>query len=179
MKRFATGILVLLFLAVSFSGCGSKQNAATQTPETESVKPVGTAKPVAPPTSSITAVWGTTVAQKSIAKALAKSNGKNKITLFIYTFPAKEAYPEAAEYGENDFFLEATIKADKGKEITAGNYKGEHLSLMLHTKKSNVIIGTKNSVITISQIGSGKIKGELKLDDGSAKVNGLFDADLF
>jgi hypothetical protein len=127
----------------------------------------------------ITAVWGTTVAKKPVAKALAKTNGPNQVAFYVYSFPAVDTYPDGAAYKPDDFFLEAAVDAGAGKTIVPGTYSGDQItSLVIHTKEMNVVVGKPTSSIVITQVGNGRIEGEFKIDDGSAKLSGPFEMDL-
>ena len=147
------GVVAVLFVIGVFAGCVAKK-------------------------TELSAVWGTTSVKKPILKSIAKMNGKDQVAFFVYTFDAKETYPGDAAYKDDDYFLEATVKAPEGKDLAVGEYKGDDLSLVLHTKPMNIIVGKPNSKIIIKKIDGKKIAGEFKLDDGSTKIMGPFEMDL-
>ena len=132
-----------------------------------------TSKVTAAP-SVVTAAWGATIASKTIAKSLAKRNGHGSVTLYLYSFKTLDTYPP----GDDDFFLEAIVSAGGEAELVPGEYSSDKLSLVLHTNASNFLFSARKGSIVITDIGHGKIKGVLKIDDGSTKVSGAFDMDL-
>lgn len=167
-----------LLLALAASGCSSPTPPAATGSPGPGAPPVAVSSP-APQTGAIfTAVFGTTVAKKPAGKALAKAKGKTEVTIYLYSFPAQDTWPDAKAYTDDDFFLDVTIKAPKDGEIKPGEFKGEQLSPTLHTKKMNYGFLKDRGAIRITAIEGGKIKGEFDLDDGHVKFKGPFEMDL-
>ncbi len=167
MKRFCYQVLCLSLVLSSLlvNGCG-KKDKETNAPDTKSAGKV------------ITAVWASTVSKKPIVKAMAKKNGVSEVNVYLYSFQAPDQWPSAGAYGKDDFFIDFNIKGVKGKELTIGEYKDAQFTLTVHTKTANYGLLAKRGSIIITQIDSGKLKGEFKVDDGYVKVSGPFEMDL-
>lgn len=165
MKRFAICILAVLIL-FQLSACQNKKTSKNNN-NTQEFAP-----------SQISASWENGSSRKQIQKKIAKFNSKNEITLFLYTFDTKNLYPDSSLYKKDDYFLEAKVKVEEGKEIKAQEYKGENISATLHTKYSKTKINPQNSTITVEKIGNGVIRGQFNLNDGKIKVIGPFEMDI-
>ncbi|MBI2264699.1 MAG: hypothetical protein HYU64_05950 [Armatimonadetes bacterium] len=167
-KGFLILAVISMILPLIF-GCQRQQGQQTAAPTPS----------VAPSAPVLTAVFGSTAAKKSPVKALAKKNGDSELTIYLYSFDPKDnQWPDAAAYAADDFFLDVTIKAEKGKKIEPGEYKNEQISPTLHTKASNYGFLKQRGSILITSVEGGKLKGELNLDDGYTKIMGPIEIDL-
>ena len=105
----------------------------------------------------------------------------NKLTLYLYTWEPTTTtsdwpWPEPDDYGEGDFFLSVEITAP-GELFQPAIYKDDQITPSLSLADLGVSFLIPNGEIQVTGI-DGLVTGELRIDDGYAKVTGPFEAVL-
>ena len=105
----------------------------------------------------------------------------NKLTLYLYTWEPTTTtsdwpWPEPEDYGEGDFFLSVEITAP-GELFQPAIYKDAEITPSLSLADLGVSFLIPNGEIQVTGI-DGLVTGELRIDDGYAKVTGPFEAVL-
>lgn len=195
--------LLALSLAglMALTGCSSdsdddsadKEATTTEAESSDATEPTDTAETTeATDTTETTEATGPVVKAEwndagnpaSSDKAWAVQNAKiekNVLSLYLYTWEPTTTtpewpWPEASDYGDGDFFLEVTVTAP-GDLFQPAIYKDDQIAPVLNLSDLGVNFLVPNGEIQVTSI-DGRVTGELRIDDGYAKITGSFSAML-
>ncbi len=186
--------LVALSLAglMALAGCSSdsdddsadKETTTTEAESSDATEPTDTTETTEATGPVVEAEWNDAGDPASSEKAWAVQKAKiekNVLTLYLYTWEPTTTtpdwpWPEASDYGDGDFFLEVTVTAP-GDLFQPAIYKDDQIAPVLNLSDLGVNFLVPNGEIQVTSI-DGLVTGELRIDDGYAKITGSFSAML-